>query len=176
MESLTKYASKIDHMRSAGSSDATPGERLQAYMGMVVQNWANTNHSVWGSFEQQMSTYGTPTAVWVMICIFSNQVTYDETKKIIANVRQRAPDTTIYITGQPLYEQGLTCSLAGVGGPELTDEMAQQAGNDSTQNVICGGIFGPLSASHTAGDSTGCHANTEGQRFLGQQAIDKWGE
>lgn len=78
------------------------------------------------------------------------------------------------ITGQPLYEAGLTCSLAGVGGPELTDDMAQQAGNDATQNVIYGGIFGPLSSSHTAGDATGCHANTEGQQFLGQQAIDKW--
>jgi hypothetical protein len=123
-----------------------------------------------------MSTYGTPTAVWVMICIFSNQVTYSETTQIIANVRQRVPDATIYITGQPLYEEGLTCSLAGVGGPELTDEMAQQAGNDASQNVIYGGIFGPLSSAHTPGDATGCHANTEGQAFLGQQAIDKWGE
>ncbi len=103
-------------------------------------------------------------------------VTYDETKQIIANVRQRAPDATITITGQPLYEAGLTCTLAGVGGPELTDEMAQRAGNDPTQNVTYAGIFGPLSSAHTAGDPTGCHANTEGQQFLGQQAMDFWGE
>lgn len=155
------------------------GERLwppiAQYNGKVVQNWTNNSDSAWQAFDQQVTQYGVPTDVWVMICIFSNQVTYDETKQIIANLRQRVPDATIYITGQPLYEAGLTCSLAGVGGPELTDQMAQQAGNDSTQNVIYGGTFGPLSSAHTAGDMTGCHANAEGQQFLGQQAIDKWG-
>ena len=57
----------------------------------------------------------------------------------------------------------------------MTDRMARQAGDDATQNVIHGGTFGPLSASHTAGDATGCHANNEGQGFLGQQAVDKRG-
>ena len=156
------------------------GERLwppvQAYNGMVVQNWANTNDNVWSAFDDQMNTYGTPEAVWVMLCIFNNQITYQETTQIIANVRERAPNAEIYITGQPLYEPGLTCSLAGVGGPELTDDMAQQAGSDASQNVSYAGIFGPLTAAHTAGDTTGCHANAEGQAFLGQQAIDKWGD
>jgi len=156
------------------------GERLwppvQAYNGMVVQNWANTNDNVWSAFEDQVNTYGTPDSVWVMLCIFSNQITYQETTQIIGNVRERAPNATIHITGQPLYEEGLSCSLAGVGGPELTDDMAQQAGNDASQNVNYGGIFGPLTAAHTAGDATGCHANNDGQAFLGQQAIDKWGE
>lgn len=88
-------------------------------------------------------------------------------------MRERAPDATIYITGQPLYEQGLTCDLSGNGGPELTDEMAQMAADDDSQNVLYGGIFGPMSSAQR---SDSCHANGEGQRALGQQAIDKWGE
>jgi hypothetical protein len=145
---------------------------IQAYNGKVVQSWTNNNDSAWQAFEQQMNMHGTPSAVWVMICIFENRVTYDETKQIIANVRQRAPNATIYITGQPLYAQGLSCELAGDGGPELTDDMALMAGADASQNVIYGGTFGPLTSSQR---SDSCHANGEGQRALGQQAIDKWG-
>lgn len=156
---------------------ALGGERLwppvQAYNGKVVQNWTNSNDSAWQAFEQQMNMYGTPTDVWVMLCIFANMVNYEETKQIIANVRQRAPDARIYITGQPLYAEGLTCDLAGAGGPELTDSMAQMAGEDDSQDVTYAGVFGPLTSSQR---SDSCHANTEGQQALGEQAIEKWGE
>jgi len=51
--------------------------------------------------------------------------------------------------------------------------MATQASEDATQNVIYAGIFGPLTSSQR---SDNCHANTESQKALGQQAIDKWGK
>jgi hypothetical protein len=141
--------------------------------GWVVQNWTDASSTSWQAFDRQASTYGKPTAVWVQICIFANQgATYDEVKLLIANTRQHAATgATIYITGQPLYDAGHTCNLAGSGGPELTDSLAQQAGNDASENVICPGAF----HLHNGEDQDGCHANTTGQQALGQQALAFWG-
>ena len=142
--------------------------------GMVVQNWTDTNSSSWQLFDQQSAQYGKPTAVWIQICIFASAgATYDEVKRIIANAREHAaPGATIYITGQPLYPEGNVCTLAGSGGPELTDSLAQQAGNDSSQNVSYSGIFTLLNSE----TSDGCHANSAGQTSLGNQAVEKWGQ
>jgi hypothetical protein len=141
--------------------------------GLVVQSWTDTNSSSWQLFDQQVAKYGKPKAVWVQICIFASQgATYDEVKQLIANARQHAATgATIYITGQPLYDAGHTCTLAGSGGPELTDSLAQQAGNDSTENVIYPGAF----HLHNGEDQDGCHANTTGQQSLGRQALAFWG-
>ena len=83
-------------------------------------------------------------------------------------MRERAPDATIYITGQPLHESGWTCDLAGADGPQLTDDLAQQAAADSTQNVVYAGTFGPLGQG-TMSDN--CHANDAGHQLLGEQAM-----
>ncbi|GAA3750943.1 hypothetical protein GCM10022225_39130 [Plantactinospora mayteni] len=141
--------------------------------GAVVQSWTNTNSASWQSFDRQAAQYGRPTTVWVQICIFAqNGVTYNEVRQLIANARQHAaPGATIYISGQPLYDAGQTCFLAGSGGPELTDSMARQAAADSTQNVIYPGTFRLRSGEV----SDGCHANTTGQQSLGRQAIGYWG-
>ncbi len=140
---------------------------------LVVQSWTDTNSSAWQKFDQQVASFGMPTAVWVQICIFAqNGATYNEVKQMIANARQHAASgATIYITGQPLYEPGHTCSLAGAGGPELTDSLAQQAAGDPTQNVIYPGVFRLLNSEVV---SDGCHANTAGQQSLGQQAKAFW--
>jgi hypothetical protein len=141
--------------------------------GLVVQSWTDPNSSAWQKFDQQASRFGRPTAVWVQICIFaSNGATYDEVKRLIANARRHAAtDATIYITGQPLYDPGQTCTLAGAGGPQLTDSLARQAAADTTQNVRYPGEF----HLHNGEVADGCHANTAGQASLGGQALAFWG-
>jgi hypothetical protein len=141
--------------------------------GLVVQSWTDTNSSAWQKFDQQASRFGRPTAVWVQICIFANPgATYDEVKRLIANARQHAATgARIFITGQPLYDPGQTCSLAGTNGPQLTDNLARQAAADTTQNVTYPGAF-RLRSNQVA---DGCHANTAGQAALGQQALAFWG-
>lgn len=141
--------------------------------GMVVQSWTNANSQSWRLFDQQVAKYGKPTAVWVQICIFAqNGVTYDETKQLIANAKAKAaPNATIYITGQPLYEQAGSCFLAGARGPEDTDAMAARAGNDTALGVTYPGQFWLKRGE----SSDGCHANTQGQQSLGRQAIAFWG-
>ncbi|MEV6029504.1 cellulose-binding domain-containing protein [Nonomuraea sp. NPDC052116] len=140
--------------------------------GLVVQSWTDPNSSAWQKFDQQVSRFGRPTAVWVQICVFNANATYDEVKRLIANARQHAASgAKIYITGQPLYDPGQTCFLAGANGPQLTDDLARQAAADPTQNVTYSGTF-RLKTNEVA---DGCHANTAGQQSLGRQAQAFWG-
>ncbi|GAB3535910.1 cellulose-binding domain-containing protein [Phytohabitans suffuscus] len=141
--------------------------------GLVVQSWTDTNSSAWQRFDQQVSRFGRPTAVWVQICVFAqNGATYDEVRRLIANARQHAaPGATVYISGQPLYDAGQTCTLAGANGPQLTDSLARQAAADASQNVVYPGVF-RLRNGEVA---DGCHANTAGQQSLGRQAQGYWG-
>lgn len=141
--------------------------------GLVVQSWTDPNSSAWQKFDQQVSMFGKPTAVWVQVCVFTNGATYDEVKQMIANARlHAAPGATIIITGQPQYDPGHVCPLSGAGGPPLTDSLAKQAGADPTQNVTYAGQF-HLTNSEVVSD--GCHANTAGQADLGRQALAFWG-
>ncbi|KAI0008221.1 hypothetical protein F4779DRAFT_618774 [Xylariaceae sp. FL0662B] len=141
--------------------------------GLVVQSWTDSNSQAWGMFDSQAAKYGKPTAVWVQICIFQNPgATYDEVVQLVANARSHAAsNATVYITGQPLYDGGNTCFLAGANGPELTDELAKQAAADTTQGVIYPGSF----ILHQGEVQDGCHANTVGQSSLGEQAVAFWG-
>jgi hypothetical protein len=141
--------------------------------GLVVQAWTDPNSSAWQRFDQQVNRFGRPRAVWVQICIFAqNGATYEEVKRLIANTRlHAATGVTIYLSGQPIYDPGHTCSLAGPNGPQLTDSLARQAAADATQNVTYPGQF----RLHNGEDADGCHANTAGQQSLGRQALAFWG-
>ncbi|KAG6363614.1 hypothetical protein INS49_008715 [Diaporthe citri] len=141
--------------------------------GLVVQSWTNSSSQAWQMFDQQVAKYGKPAAVWVQICIFANPgATYDEVKQLIANSRQHAaPDAKIYVTGQPLYDAGHTCGLAGADGPQLTDSLAKQAAADASQNVTYPGAF----ALHPGEVADSCHANMGGMTSLGKQAVGFWG-
>jgi hypothetical protein len=145
--------------------------QISAYGGKAVQAWASNTDAAWDAFDAQVAANGEPSAVWLMLCVSQDAITYDETKQVIANTRLHAPNAILYISGQPLYE-GATCSLSGANGPALSDMMAQDAGEDATQDVIYVGTFGPLTAQQR---SDGCHGNAEGRAKLGQQIIDRWG-
>ncbi len=142
-----------------------------------IQEWVPATGGLWSSFDNAAHQYGTPTDVWIQICIFARQgVTAAEVQQVIANARAHAPGATIYITGQPLYSPGWTCELAGAGGPELTDQRAQEAANPA-DNVFYAGTF-ILDAGASPGEVTsdGCFATSAGELALGNQAVAKWGK
>ncbi len=146
---------------------------IGAYNGQVVQNWANDNDGVWRAFEDQVSKFGEPEAVWVMLCIFDNKVTIEETRSIVANVRKRVSNAPIYISGQPVYNNPNSCFLAGNGGPDKTDRIANEAGNETGLNVTYLGKLGPLADNQS---SDGCHANGSGKVVLGKQFVELFGK
>jgi hypothetical protein len=141
--------------------------------GDVVQSWTDPGSSAWQLFDQQAAMFGKPVAVWVQVCVFTNGATYAEVQQMIANTRLHAASgVKIFISGQPQYDPGHVCPLAGASGPQLTDTLAKQAGADPTQNVTYVGQF-HLTNSEVVSD--GCHANTAGQADLGRQALAFWG-
>lgn len=141
--------------------------------GAVVQSWTDNNSASWQSFDRVAAQNGLPDTVWVQICIFSSAgATFQEVTQMVANARSHAaPGAKILISGQPLYNNGNTCFLAGPGGPELTDDLAQQAGNDASLDVEYVGVFW-LGNGEVA---DGCHANSAGEQSLGQQALQYFG-
>jgi hypothetical protein len=141
--------------------------------GAVVQNWTNVNSSNWNGFDDQVSRFGMPKAVWMMICVFTSGATMAEIKQMIANTKTHAPGAYLYISGQPLYHEGHVCTLAGDGAPEKTDMQAQQAAMEDPE-VHYVGPLGPLNAGEYAGDS--CHTNTTGGDKIGRQVKEIWGQ
>lgn len=142
--------------------------------GQVVQSWTDTNSASWKLYDQQVAKYGKPDTVWVQICIFAQQgATADEVKKMIANARAHSsPAAAVYLTGQPLYDAGNDCFLAGTGGAQMTDTLAKTVAADaSLVNVTYPGSF----ILHPSEVQDGCHANTAGQKSLGDQAVKFWG-
>jgi hypothetical protein len=141
--------------------------------GAVVQNWTNVNSSNWNGFDDQVSRFGAPKAVWMMVCVFTSGATMAEIKQMIANTKTHAPGAYLYISGQPLYHEGHVCTLAGDGMPEKTDMQAQQAAMEDPE-VHYVGPLGPLNAGEYAGDS--CHTNTTGGDKIGRQVKEIWGQ
>lgn len=140
--------------------------------GAVVYEWTNDNSAAWQRFDRQVSQYGKPVAVWIQICIFTSGATIEEVRMLVANTRSHAPGAYLYVTGQPLYESGQVCSLTGSGGPEFTDDLAQQiAAEDS--DVHYAGAFSLQNGQLLA---DGCFASTAGEDALGGQARDKFGQ
>jgi hypothetical protein len=142
---------------------------------MVVQNWTSSTSSSWTLFDQKMQSIGgkdTVKAVMVQICIFSSRATDDEVKSMIKSAKAHTnPGTHIYLVGQPQYEAGHECSLAGTGGAQWTDDEAKKIAADSSvnQDVTYLGQF-ILNSTNGEVSSDSCHATTKGEDAMALQA------
>jgi hypothetical protein len=145
---------------------------------MVVQNWTSATSASWKLFDQKMTAIGgkdTVKALMIQICIFSSRATDAELKSMITSARQHVnADTKIYIVGQPQYEAGHECTLAGTGGAKWTDDQAQALAKDASLNVTYLGKF-MLDSTKNEVSSDSCHASTTGEDALGKQAIMYFG-
>jgi hypothetical protein len=143
--------------------------------GAVVQQWTSESASTWQRFDSKaQQSGGPPVAVWIMICIFAQAGATDaEVNQMISIARGHSADNAvIYLTGQPVYSDGNVCSLAGNGGPELTDNLAQQVADQHDDVIYPGQLV--LDSGEVAGDT--CHANSTGEDELGKQAKAYWGQ
>lgn len=143
---------------------------------MVVENWVE-NGSAWGTFNTKLNAMGGKDkikAIMVQICILSTR-SEDNVKSMIKAARSKIPaDAHIYLVGQPQYEAGHTCNLAG-GQEKWTDDTARKLGADTSidSNMSYLGTFNLNCGNNECADA--CHANTEGQKKLGEQAKAFWG-
>jgi len=147
---------------------------------MVVQNWTSSTSSSWQLFDQKMQSIGGKDkvkAVMVQICIFSSRATDDEVKMMIMSAKSHTnPGTHIYLVGQPQYEAGHECSLAGTGGAKWTDDEAKKIAADTTANQDVS-YLGTFVIDSTKGEvsSDSCHATTSGEDTLGKEAMAFFG-
>jgi hypothetical protein len=142
---------------------------------MVVQNWTSSSSSSWSLFDQKMNSIGgknTVKAIVVQICIFSSRATDDEVKQMIAAAKAHTnPGTHIYLVGQPQYEAGHECSLAGNGGAKWTDDEAKKIAADSSVGSDVS-YLGQFILNSTKGEvmSDTCHATSSGEDVMARQA------
>jgi len=143
----------------------------------VVEN-CGPNGDGWSLFNTKLNAIGGKDkvkAIMVQICLLS---THSEAnvKAMIQAARERLnPGTHIYLVGQPGYEAGHECFLAGDGGAKWADDTAKKLAMDSSvnQNLT---YLGQFKLDTTKGESSdGCHASASGMTVLGNQAKAFWG-
>jgi hypothetical protein len=143
----------------------------------VVENWGPSGDA-WSLFATKLNAIGGKDkvkALMVQICVLSTH-SEDNVKAMIAAARTHVnPGTHIYLVGQPQYEAGHTCSLAGPGGAEWTDTTAKKMAADSSVNQDLT-YLGQFKLDTTKNESSdGCHASATGLPVLGNQAKAFWG-
>lgn len=144
-----------------------------------VPQWVEGG-SAWGGFDTKMKAIGgkdVVKAIMVQICIIS-PATDDQVKSMIKAARAHVnPDAHIYLVGQPQYENGHHCDIAG-GKEGTTDEQAKRLGADASidPNMSYLGTFLLNCDKNECADS--CHASPGaggGEERLGNQAKAFWG-
>ncbi|HET7539841.1 MAG TPA: hypothetical protein VFK05_08210 [Polyangiaceae bacterium] len=143
----------------------------------VVENWG-PNGDAWSLFTTKLAAIGGKDkvkAIMVQICVLSTH-SEDNVKAMIKAARDHVnPGTHIYIVGQPSYEAGHSCFLAGNGGAEWTEATAQKMAMDSSVNQDMT-YLGQFKLDTTKNESSdGCHASATGLTVLGNQARAFWG-
>jgi hypothetical protein len=141
-----------------------------------VPQWVEGG-TAWGGFDNKMKAIGgkdVVKAIMVQICIIQ-PATDAQVKSMIKAARAHVnPDTHIYLVGQPQYENGHTCDIAG-GKEATTEEQAKRLGADKSidPNMSYLGVFTLNCDNGECADS--CHANGKGEERLGNQAKAFWG-
>jgi hypothetical protein len=133
-----------------------------------VTRWSLPNSILWGRFDRFLSANVKPEAVWWHLCTAQTEnTTMDLAMIVLERLRERLPDTPLWISAQPDYVGGHDCGISGAIGPELMVELAAE--------LVAMGIGqpgpaqGPLRMSET---TDGCHANEAGRAILGGQLAD----
>jgi hypothetical protein len=100
----------------------------------------------------------------------------ENARAVLDEIKRSAPEATIYVSAQPSYSDPDSavehvCSIAGADGPSRMEELAAKLVSEG--EVEQGPVLGPLTTDMLVSD--GCHANSEGELFMGQQLADFFG-
>lgn len=143
----------------------------------VVENWG-PNGDAWSLFATKLSAIGGKDkvkAIMVQICLLDTHSEANVKAMIQAARDHLNPGTHIYLVGQPGYEAGHDCFLAGNGGVKWADDTAKKLAADSSVNQDLT-YLGQFLLDTTKGESSdGCHASASGKTKLGNQAKAFWG-
>lgn len=195
---LVKAAVKADQIGYVGCSmtvDAVEGylelgggslwpSAEENYSSGGVTYWAENLsgiNSYWDWFQQALIDRPDTTVIWWQLCALSKQDGNDRTlledaRAVRDEIKRLAPEATIYVSAQPSYSDpgspaDPVCRIAGADGPQRMEELAAELVSEG--GVEQGPVLGPLTPDLLLDD--GCHANSEGELFMGQQLADFFG-
>lgn len=138
----------------------------------LVFDWADPNNGIWHQFDKMKREYNggdDPPVIWVQMCEILDPrerrgyhvTTFGDVQTMLANLRQHAPRSKVYISPLQSYDPPTLCKKMGPDGEEIAQmtDLANQAvaaglalpgpGAGSNPNL------GPLTAQTVASD--GCH-------------------
>ena len=160
-----------------GYTDASAVDALvfgEGIDGITLRGWSQGNSPGWEIYDQ-LEPAGGYTAAWFMMCLFNTEhdgsmsgFHQDQVTAVVDNIRARSGNIPVYLSPLNSFEPGHVCSLTGLGGVEVAAAIADW-GASNLPNVLRGPDTGPLSPSQLVSD--GCHLNTAGVAFVGQQLV-----
>ena len=158
--------------------------------GRVVLDWADPGNRIWSLFDSMKQQYNggqDPPVIWVQLCEniglpgreTFGQATQADVDAELANLKQHAPTSIVFIGPLQTYDPPTLCGLMGSGGeaiPQLTgfsSSAVQHDGVKAGPGVDGNPPLGPLTASTAFTDgchpSGGPHGPGTGATFLGGQ-------
>jgi hypothetical protein len=160
----------VDGYSDANGTDFWPVQ--QDYGGAGVGKWASdlTNNSTyWRAFQDAYNLQQVKTIWWQLCALDSDSTneTLGAVQVIFDEIKRRVPDAIVFISAQPAYSGGHVCSIAGSTGPGRMQQLVDQF--VATQQALPGPVMGPLEQDMLVSD--GCHANTAGRAFMGNQLL-----
>jgi hypothetical protein len=163
------------------ASDSYGGGGVTYWAQTLNNNIGNTSNKYWPWFQDALNDYPSTTVIWWQLCALADEDGNDEAlledaRAVRDEIKRRVPQATIYVSSQPSYSDpgssvDPVCSIAGSNGPRRMEELAAKLVLEG--GVEQGPVVGPLTPDMLLKD--GCHANSEGERFMGQQVAEFFG-
>lgn len=151
------------------------GGGLSVWSAQLKDN--NTNpDSYWAKFKSMLQAYPNPEVIWWELCPNSEapNVTIDDTRAVLAEIRRLAPTAQVYASGVPIYPlDGEHCTINTDAGSQATLDLTSQLVADG--ELLQGPIMTVLTVSEV-NQSDGCHANSAGEAIWGQNLVDVFGK
>jgi hypothetical protein len=162
-----------------------------AIEGHVIMHWADPNNPIWTRFDRMKDRFNggqDPPVIWVQLCenigvpdrSTFGESSYADVKAELANLKEHAPTSIVFISPLQNYDPPTLCSLMGPDGvavsllgkfsTEAVDAGLAEPGPGADDNPN----LGPLTSQLV--DTDGCHPNGNpkhgpgsGSVFLGEQ-------
>lgn len=140
------------------------------YSGGGITKWGNNDPSYWNLFTTLYQQNPGTKTIWLQVCATSTDSEssiYDATIETINHAKSIVPNAQIYVSAVNGYKPANLCHITGNTGV-LYAERAVDA-IIQNQIALAGPVMKKIRYSQTV---DGCHPNTAGQKFLGQNLLN----
>lgn len=140
----------------------------EQYGGGNVTAWFDelpaTGH--WELVDSNLAEHPETNKIWWQLCIRQSQSTpYEYAEAVLAGIRDRFPDATIYVSPLAEYPDAV-CGLTGRFGVDRSIELVEEL-LEKNKDLVAGPVLEPLTEDKTMPDH--CHINEDSRPIVGQE-------